>query len=78
MPRYHFHVESSAGVSGDVDGRDLQDDASAVKEAGSCAGEVLMDEITSGIECPRVVVTVERSDRSKAATVTANAKVEVH
>lgn len=77
MPRYNFHVDSSAGVSGDVDGRDLTDDASAVREAASCASEVLMDELTSGVEIPRVVVTVERGDGTKTVTVTASAQIDI-
>ena len=76
MPRYHFHLESSAGPSADADGREMTDDTAAVQDAGSTAGEVLMDELTDGRTKPRVTVTVERSDGTKVAIVRAYAEVE--
>ena len=76
MPRYHFHLEATAGPSADADGREMVDDAAAVQEAGSTAGTVLMDELTDGRSKPRVVVTVERSDGIRVAVVRAYAEVE--
>ena len=77
MPRYHFHLESSIGPSADADGRDMPDDAAAVRDAGSTAGEVLMDELTAGNAKPKVAVTVERSDGAKVAIVKTYAEVEI-
>lgn len=77
MPRYHFHLESNAGSSGDADGRELADDTLAVQEAGSSAGEVLTDELTSGQPQPRVIVTVERSDGTKVVVIKTHAEVEI-
>ncbi|WP_422396647.1 DUF6894 family protein [Sphingomonas profundi] len=76
MPRYHFHLESSSGPSADIDGREVADDTIAVKEAGSTAGEVLMDELTDGRTKPRVMVTVERTNGTKVAVIKAYAEVE--
>lgn len=77
MPRYHFHLESTTGPSADADGREMLDDAAAVREAGSTARTVLMDELTDGRAKPRVMVTVERSDGIRVAVVKAFAEVEI-
>lgn len=76
MPRYHFHLESSAGPSADSDGREVADDTIAVTEAGSTAGEVLKDELTDGRTKPHVTVTVERLDGAKVAVIRAHAEIE--
>nr|WP_156678153.1 hypothetical protein [Sphingomonas profundi] len=54
----------------------MADDTIAVKEAGSTAGEVLMDELTDGRTKPRVMVTVERTNGTKVAVIKAYAEVE--
>ncbi|WP_260600226.1 DUF6894 family protein [Sphingomonas endolithica] len=77
MPRYHFHLESNSGTSGNVGDRELADDATAMHEAGKSADEVLMEELALSRPDPRAVVTVERSDGTKVAVVRANAEIEI-
>lgn len=48
MPRYYFHIRSSAGLIRDPDGTDLPDLAAAISEAELAARDLLAELLRDG------------------------------
>jgi hypothetical protein len=48
MPRYYFHIRSSAGLIRDPDGTELPDLASAISEAEGAARDLLAELLREG------------------------------
>lgn len=76
MPYYHFHSADGVNPDGDIDHREIESDEQALLEARTAACEALVEDVSRGASAAKVVVTVDREDGSKLASITMQAETE--